>query len=58
MRVIKQFWFDTTTDLLERILEGGIVVSPQSRLDIVDAGSREHKLVVDSLEIDGVRRAA
>lgn len=58
MRVIKQFWFDTTTDLLERILEGGIVVSAQSRLDIVDAGGREHKLVVDSLEIDGVRRAA
>lgn len=58
MRVIKQFWFDNNTrDLLERILEGGIVVCPESRLQIMESGVRERKVVVDR-NLDGIRRAA
>lgn len=58
MKVRKQFWFDSTTDLLERILDGGIVVSPQSRLDMVDPGMREQRIVVDSIDVDGIDLAA
>lgn len=49
--------FESTTDLLERILEGGIVVSPVNWLDLVERGMRERRMVIDSSEVDGIRLA-
>lgn len=61
MKVRKQVPFETTfestADLLERILEGGIVVMPLNRLELVERGMRERRMVVDSSEVDGIRLA-
>ena len=58
MQVRKQFWFDCPADLMERVLDGGISLSPTTRLELVEGGVREHRVVVDAPEVEGIRRAA
>lgn len=54
MQVRKQFSSESTIDLLERILEGGIVVTPVNRLELVDRGMRERRMVIESADVDGI----
>jgi hypothetical protein len=59
MKAQKQFWFNNNTaELLERILDGGIVVCPQSRLQLFEFGMRGSSIVMDAGDGDGLLRAA